>query len=520
MGIYLNPDNDDFNRALRSPIYVDKSELIKYTDSVLNTEQQYLCVSRPRRFGKSMAANMLTAYYSRGCDSEKMFSGLKIAKDPCFKEHLNKYNVIRINIASFVSRAESAEGLLKYLSSRLIKELKNEFGDAESYEHDDLVSVLEDIYAANKTQFIFIIDEWDCILRSDEFDEKAEEKYLDFLKALLKDQCYVALAYMTGILPVKKYGDDSALNMFTEISMTLSFPLTEFMGFTDDEVTAECGKFNADIEEIRHWYNGYNADGISLYNPQSVVYALIRHKCRNYWNATKSYESLKKYINMNFDGLRDKISEMIGGAEINVNIEKFRNDIKCFNSADDVLTLLVHLGYLTYYEGRVRIPNSEVRQEFINSIEDGGWENIMQSIKASDELIEATLAGDEKKVAEMVRIAHDDNTSVLKYNDENSLSCVISLAYYAARRDYIICREFPAGKGFADMVFIPLKRTYKPAMVIELKSSRSASAAIEQIKKKEYSRKIAEYSGDIVLVGINYDKDSKEHTCKIEMVRK
>ena len=325
---------------------------------------------------------------------------------------------------------------------------------------------------------------------------------------------------MTGILPIKKYGKHSALNMFTEIAMTNTREYSEFTGFTESEVQELCNEYNMPFDETKRWYDGYNLKGVSIYNPRSVVMSMTGHDFDSYWTSTETYEALKVYIQMNFDGLREKVVDMIAGEKISVNVGKFQNDMSTFNSADDVLTLLVHLGYLTYNEGKVWIPNSEVQQEFINSIEDGGWETVMNAIRSSDELIEATINGESEKVAEMVEKAHDENSSIIGYNNEISLSCVISLAYYSARKDYIIHREYATGKGFADLVFIPRKKNDKPAMIIELKHNHSANAAIEQIKRKQYSGKISEYAGDILLVGISYDTDTKKHSCLIEKITK
>ncbi len=520
MGIYLNPDNIDFQEALNSKIYVDKTGLIKYTNDVIRTEDKYVCVSRPRRFGKSMAANMLVAYYSRGCDSREMFSSYKIASDPSFEKHLNKYNVIHLNMIKYLEEAKNINDMIRFIEEDVIDEITEEMPGLKMPRRVNLVNVLEKAFAQFKIPFIFIIDEWDCIFRKNKDDSKAQKEYLDFLKVLLKNQSYAALVYATGILPIKKYGEHSALNMFTEITMTNPREYAEFTGFTESEVVELCERYNMSYDETKRWYDGYNLKGLSIYNPRSVVMSMTGHDYDSYWTSTETYEALKVYIQMNFDGLREKITNMIAGKRISVNIGKFQNDMASFSSADDVLTLLVHLGYLTYdmTNGEVWIPNSEVQQEFINSIEDGGWEEVMEAINASSKLLDLTLKGDEEKVAEMIAKVHADNTSVLKYNDENSLSCVISLAYYSARKDYIVHRELATGNGFADLVFIPRKERNLPAMIVELKKGHSAEEAIQQIKDNDYLHKVSEYTGEILLVGINYD-EQKGHTCKIEKIQ-
>ena len=522
MGIYLNPSNIDFQRAINSEIYVDKSQLIEYTNKKLFTEQQFICVSRPRRFGKSMAANMLTAYYSRGCNSEEMFSKLKISKADTFEKHLNRYNVIHINMVNFLERSKSIDDMLDYLRKRLIHEIKKENGDVDCFDWNDLSSVLDEIFHEKKIPFIFIIDEWDCIFREHQNDTDAQKKYLDFLRNLLKDQSYVALAYMTGILPIKKYGKHSALNMFTEVSMTDPREYAEFTGFTESEVEQLCDEYKMPFDETKRWYDGYNLMGVSAYNPRSVVMSMTGGYFNNYWTSTETYEALRVYIEMNFDGLKDTIIELLAGQKAVIDTTTFSNDMVTFETKDDVLTLLVHLGYLTYdfYTKEVSIPNYEISEQFASTIKVMGWSEVANSLKLSDELLKSTLNCDAEKVAELIDKAHSDNTSILKYNDENSLSCVISLAYYSARKSYIVERELPAGKGFADLIFLPRKNNSNPAMIVELKYNKSAEGAIEQIKKKQYADSLKDYSGEILLVGINYNKDTKKHDCVIEKIVK
>ena len=521
MGIYLNPGNEDFIEAIQSEIYVDKTGMIAHTNRVIRTKQKYVRVSRPRRFGKSMAADMLVAYYSRGCDSKEAFSRFKIADANTFEKHLNQYNVIRLNLTRCTEEGDTMEQMLTYLSEDIVTEITEEFPDLKMPRRPSLISVLERHFNQYKIPFVFVIDEWDCIFRMKQFNADDQITYLNFLRNLLKDQSYVSLAYMTGILPIKKYGEHSALNMFSEISMTFAEPYSEFTGFTEAEVSDLCQEYHQEMDEIKKWYDGYCVDGLEVYNPRSVVESLLRGKIQNYWNATETYKALQDFIKMNFDGLREKITGMIAGEKFRVNPAKFQNDMTSFQSADDVLTLLIHLGYLTYDSntGMAWIPNSEVQQEFINSIEDGGWEEIMNAIRSSDELISATLDGDTVTVEKLIARSHEVNTSILKYNDENSLACVISLAYYTARKNYIMHRELPTGKGFADIVYIPRKNVDAPALVIELKHNQPAGTAIEQIKAKNYPVKIAEHTGEIVLVGISYN-DEKGHSCEIERVRK
>ncbi len=433
MGIYLNPGNVDFQIALNSKIYVDKTELIAYLNSLMMTEQRFICVSRPRRFGKSMAANMLAAYYSRGCDSEEMFTNLKISGKTDFRKHMNQYNVIRLNMQDFLSKTGSVSAMTVRIEKKILREFKREYKEYD-FDEEDFNSLFEEVFAETGIPFVFVIDEWDCVFRSYKEDKEAQEQYLDYLRGLLKDKSYVALAYMTGILPIKKYGQHSALNMFYEYSMMNAVPIEEFTGFTEAEVETLCRQYSVSFDEMKKWYDGYTVNGLSLYNPRSVVEALLRGNFDSYWTKTETYEALKIYIQMNLDDLKEKVERLIAGEKISVNAMKYQNDMSTFESADDVLTLLVHLGYLTTEpkkemigdsECRVNdlsslncmIPNGEVRQEFINCIEDGGWENVMNAIRNSEELLQLTLSGKEDEVARRIAKVHMENASVLQYNN-------------------------------------------------------------------------------------------------------
>ena len=522
MGIYLNPGNKGFWQVIRSKIYVDKSNLIAYTNELINTEEKYLCASRPRRFGKSIALKMLAAYYSRGCDSSDLFRGLKIEENETFPEHLNQYDVIFLNMQQFLIRARD-QGLTDYLEQVLTGELREVYGDILSDRITILAEALERIYVKTGKQFIFLIDEWDCVMRERQESEALQRQYLDFLRSLLKDQPYVALAYMTGILPVKKYGQHSALNMFWEHSMTDQFALEEFTGFTEEEVRILCRQYDMDEAEISNWYDGYRFRRFQhIYNPRSVVSAMKNRVLSNYWTSTETYEALKIYMEMDFDGLRGDIVRMLGGECVRVNPFSFQNDMSTFHTKDDVLTLLIHLGYLAFdaEKKEVFIPNKEIMGEFENAMSVGGWPEIMRILQASEKLLEATLRGDAESVARGLDLAHMEASSILAYNDENSLSCAIGLAYYSARKDYRLIREFPTGRGFADLVFLPLPSVRKPAIVVKLKWDKSADAALRQIRERKYIHALEGYSGEILLVGVNYDRKNPDqpHSCVIECV--
>lgn len=519
MGRYLNPGMESFEKSVNSEIYVDKTGLVGYTNRVMNTVQGYVCVSRPRRFGKSMAANMLTAYYSRGCDSREIFSKFEISESPDFEKYRNKYNTIFLNMQEFLSRSDSVEALVDRVKKLVLRDLKREYPDVDYFDDTDLVESMQDIYETEKCPFVVIIDEWDCIFREFRQNKEAQEKYLDFLRDLLKDKACIHLAYMTGILPIKKYGTHSALNMFDEFSMINPGPLAPYVGFTEVEVEYLCHKYRMDMEEVKAWYDGYSFSmAASVYSPRSVVNSMLFGKIENYWNQTETFEALQVYIDMNFDSLKDDVLSMIAGERIPVNTGSFTNDMTTFRTEDDVLTLLIHLGYLAYDSENkvVKIPNNEVRNEYVNSVAASDWGEVSIALKQSADTLNAIWQRRPQQVVEGIQLAHFE-TSHIQYNDENALSYTISLALYAARNFYTMHRELAGGKGFADIVFIPRKKFQdKPALVVELKWDKSADGAISQIKRKEYCRSLEEYAGNALLVGVNYNKRTKVHECMIE----
>ena len=440
MGGYLNPGNEKFGEALNSQIYVDKTGLIEYTNRVMYSNQKYVCVSRPRRFGKSMAANMLTAYYSRGCDSRELFQGLKISKTDAYEKKLNQYNTIFLNMQEFLSQTSSMEEMLRLVKKSVLWDLFFEYPDINYFDKENFSRAMQDVYQQTKCPFVIIIDEWDCIFREYRENHEAQEQYLDFLRDFLKDKAYIHLAYMTGILPIKKYGTHSALNMFDEFSMTNPGPLAEFVGFTEEEVAVLCKQYGRNLSELKEWYDGYHFEKAkSIYSPRSVVTAVLTGICDSYWNRTETFEALRFYIDMNFEGLRDDILSMLAGEEVPVNTGSFTNDMTTFRTEDDVLTLLIHLGYLGYhYSARsVFIPNDEIRAEYVNAVSVSDWGEVSKALKNSADTLQAIWQGREKQVAEGIRQAHFE-TSHIQYNDENALSYTISLALYAARNYYSV----------------------------------------------------------------------------------
>lgn len=520
MGKYINVGNEGFRR-IRNSEYVDKSGLIPVVNRTLFTEQSFSCVSRCRRFGKSMAAKMLCAYYDYSCDSHSLFSDLEAAKDPSFEEHLNHYPVIYLDMTAFVSRYHD-ESIVDKVDKALREDILKNYPGQTTEEGDDLMDCLIRISEATGERFVFIIDEWDAICREFKSGTSAMDRYVNWLRRMFKDMNasrVFAGVYMTGILPIKKYKTESALNNFIEYSMVQPRQMSSFFGFTKDEVRTLAGKYGMESDELEKWYDGYQiGDEPSMFNPNSVMQAVLSRWCESYWGRTGTFDSVSAYIRMNFKGLKDDILFLLGGGRVSVNTTKFQNDMSVIQNRDDVLTVLIHLGYLSYDRRKKEcyVPNYEVVCELSNAVEETDWTNVVEAIQQSKQLLQATLDGDEEAVACFIDAAHDENTSILSYNNENSLACVLSIAYFYARNDYIIHRELPTGKGFADLVLIPRKNVESPAIIVELKYDRDADSAIAQIHRRQYSTAVAPYADNLLLVGINYDRGQKTHECKIE----
>ena len=521
MGIFLNLGNEAFRSTLEKE-YVDKSGLIACVNSTLNSDLRYSCVSRCRRFGKSTAAKMLRAYYDSSCDSRDLFASLEIAKDPSFEKHLNKYPVIYVDMTNLTTRDIKRKEMLGTLQSNLMKEIRETYPGAPFYKDDDLMDMLVRVTGHYHFKFIMIIDEWDAICREFLDDSEEMDRYVNLLRRLFKgsntEQVFAGV-YMTGILPIKKYRTESALNNFLEYSMVSPGRMSKFFGFTKEETRVLAEKHGMDFDELVKWYDGYQIGAQkSMFNPNSVMRALENEWCESYWGKTGATDAVADYIHMNYEGLKDDIIDMLAGGRCDVNPGGFKNDLSQIFDRDDVLTVLIHLGYLSYdrVEQQCYIPNKEVAGEMEIAIKTNNWKNVIEAVRASKELLQATLQGKEEAVAEGIEAIHDESTSILSYNNENSLSCVISLAYYYARNNYIVHREYPSGKGLADLVLIPRKHVTTPAMIIELKKDKKAGVAIDQIKNRNYMAKVSEYADNLLLVGINYDTKTKSHTCKIE----
>ena len=507
MGMYLNPGNSGFT-GIRNDIYVDKSGLISLINGTIDTPRRLTCISRPRRFGKSFAAKMLCAYYDKTCDSSVLFDDLKIALDEnmneTYKQHLNKYDVIYIDMSYIKPFTDNYKTIVPYLSQKINEELKAFYPEAET--SNELPVSMINAVEITGNKFIMIIDEWDAPIRE---KPETQRPYLEFLRTLFKgsgttDKIFAAV-YMTGILPIKKDGSQSAISDFKEFTVVKPRKFGKYAGFTEKEVRTLCQEFQRDFKMMKRWYDGYSFRGVgSVYNPNSVMEAIRNDDFDSYWTQTSAAESLMGYISLDFDGLGRTIADLIGGVGAKVDTNDFANDLVTFRDRNDVLTLLIHLGYLTYDETtqKVSIPNEEIRLEFTRAIRKVRRDDTIRRVRESEQLIEDTVHGKEEAVARQIEKIHEEE-SPLYYNNEQALRSVIKRAYFSYGDEYVMFEELPAGSGYADIVYLPKKDSMLPALVIELKWNQSAEGAIAQIRKRRYPEAVRGYGGDILLVGIS-----------------
>ena len=525
--MFVNVDNVSFQME-KNGDYVDKSEIISLTNRFVNGQKRFICVTRPRRFGKSVTLDMLNAYYSKGCDSKELFSDLKISSLPDFDMHLNQHDVIYLDIMEFADNKGNGANYLENLNSEVVSELKETYPDR--LEKDKSYSLPEAISSLKK-RFVFIIDEWDFVFRQYPDNKKLQEDFIELLRALFKDrsrQSLAELVYMTGILPIARYNTQSALNNFSEYTILNPGKFAKYYGFTEDEVKTLCEKYHLDFDTTKFWYDGYKVGGYELYNPNSII-ELINHRTfESYWSNTSAYGLVKEAINLNFEGLKDDIIKLCSGDTISIPLP----EIKSYNTADlnfknkvAIYIYLVHLGYLgcNLEEGIIYVPNEETRLELLNSVKENHWTQYESALKLSEQVVVATYNKDAETVANLLSKIHEDKVPALEYNNESALRYVVLMAYLATESYYLApLNEFPTGKGFADIVYLPISANSKskPALIIELKKDASSKVALEQIKERDYVSRVKEYTDNILLIGINYDSKTKQHTCLIEEFHK
>ena len=537
MSMFLNCFTvyDRYRAVLNSPYFVDKTLLLEELIPLLCQEQRFVCITRPRRFGKTVMANMIGAFFQKGADSCDIFDNLLIAGKEDYKNHLNRHNVIFIDFSEMPENCSSYSQYISRILSGLKQDLSNAFPELDIDKEKSVWDILTAVFEKNGQKFIFIMDEWDAVFHMSFITEDNRKEYLQFLKLLLKSKSYVELAYITGILPIAKYSSGSELNMFQEYDMATKIRYSEYFGFLDSEIDMLYERYTKNTvnpritrQELKEWYDGYHtASGERLYNPRSVVCALSDGQLASYWTSSGPYDEIFYYIRNDLEHIRDDLALMVCGESVDARIGEFAAFSMDLKTKNQIYSAMVVYGLLTYDDGRVLIPNRELMLKYDELLQTEDSLGYVYCLAVrSEQMLKATLAGDTDTMAEVLEYAHDTEIPVLSYNHETELAAVVNLVYLAARDRYRVEREDKAGKGFVDFIFYPLRRN-DPCMILELKVDHTPEEAIHQIKEKKYisrfSGKLGElpqYTGRILAVGIGYKKKTKQHLCAVEELQR
>ena len=541
MGTYLNSITPYtlYKSESLSPYFVDKTLMLRELFPYVSAGNRHICITRPRRFGKSIMANMISSFFQKASDSSDVFDSLTISQVDDYRRYKNQYNVIRIDFSKMPRNCDSYTQYIERIEALLIEDVKEAYPQVKINEADAVGDILESVFVQCGEKFIFVLDEWDFIFHRDFINEIDKEKYVAFLSNLLKDRPYVVLSYMTGILPIAKYSSGSELNMFAEFTMVNSPMFGEYFGFTDDEVDdlyrryiVECDRQHKEKsvtrKGLRDWYNGYyTKSGERVYNPRSVVFALQFNNLANYWTSSGPYDEIYYYIRNNISDVRDDLALMISGESVTAKIQEYAATSMNLSTRDEIYSAMVVYGFLSYLNGKVCIPNRELMEKFDELLvknESLGY--VYRLAKESEKMLKATLAGDTLTMERILEFAHNTEVPLLSYNHETELSAIVNLVYLAARDSYRVEREDKAGTGYVDFIFYPYDTT-ADCIILELKVDHTPDEAIAQIIDKKYALKFMPklagqkiYTGRILAVGIGYWKESKKHSCKVEEILK
>ena len=530
MGRYLNSSTSYvlYKNETMKPYFVDKTKLLSELFPFLEVGNTHICITRPRRFGKTMIANMIASFLGKRKSENGLFESLNISQNKEYIKYKNQYDVIFIDFSKMPRECHSYREYIDRIEENLIRDLKKAYPDIEIYEGDSAADVLETIFEEyDEQRFIFVFDEWDFIFHKDFIKEEDKKQYILFLSNLLKDRPYVIMTYMTGILPIAKYSSGSELNMFWEYNMASETKYSEYFGFTDEEVDElferyEHNNENAQIsrQDLRIWYDGYTTkSGERIYNPRSVVLALTNNNIGNYWTSSGPYDEIFYYIRKNIDDVQNDLALMISGESVQVKIQEYAAAAMRLETKSEIFSAMVVYGLLSYEDGKVRIPNKELMNKFDDMIQkEESLGYVYRLAKESERMLQATLAEDTQVMEEILEYAHNTETPILSYNNETELSAIINLVYLSARDKYRVEREDKAGKGFVDYIFYPENKK-DPGIILELKVDHSPREALKQIVDKDYKLKFQGKIGEIKTdhkilgVGISYDKKTKKHSC-------
>jgi len=509
--------------------FVDKTLMLEEIMEGISSPNKYLCVTRPRRFGKTVIAHMITAFLERGIDSDSIFHNLKIGKSSGYAAHLNQHDVIFIDFSNMPWNCDSYQTYINFIGNKLVDDLVAQYPECDIVPEHGPWEAFDKVFARLGKRFVFVMDEWDSMFHNSIFTKEDQAKFLQFLKLLLKSKGYVELAYMTGILPIAKYSSGSELNMFVEYNMATSIKYSEYFGFTEKETTELYRRYEllekspqVELEKLREWYNGYQtANGEKIFNPRAVICALTSNQIQSYWTSSGPYDEIFYYIKNNIADVQEDLVRMVAGEAIPVRIQNYAAVSMDLETKDEIFSAMVVYGFLSYYNGEVSIPNKELMIKFEDVLTNKKMGYISKLALESERMLIATLKGNTEEMEQILSFAHDTETPILNYNDEGDLAALVNLIYLSARNEYRIEREERAGKGFADFVLYP-NNPHADGIILELKVDQSPEAAIRQIIDKKYDLKFkgrlgdrGGYTGRILAVGMAYDRASKEHHCKV-----
>jgi len=535
MGMYLNSNAAYtlYQSERQKPYFVDKTKLLEELCPIVLQGNNYICITRPRRFGKTVMANMIGSFFAKGVDSHKVFEQLKISESEEYGRHLNKHNVIYIDFSKMPDEINTYDAYINNIKILMKEDLQAAYPNVEFREKGSVSENLERIRLKTGEKFLFVLDEWDAVFHMSFITGEEQKRYLLFLKDLLKDRAYVSLAYMTGVLPVSKYSGGSELNMFKEYSMSARVRFSEYFGFTEAEIDMLYQRYLNDNrnpkvtrEGLKTWYDGYfTMSGERMYNPRSVVNALEDNQLSNYWTNSGPYDEIFYYIRNNIADVRDDLVLMVAGERVEAKVQEYAATSMNLQTRDEIFSAMVVYGLLTYDDGMVSIPNKELMSNFAALLKkESSLGYVHRLAKESARMLRATKAGDTKTMALILSYAHNTETPILSYNNEVELSAIVNLVYLSARDKYRVEREDKAGIGYVDFIFYP-NRPGDDCIILELKVDHTPDEAIQQIKDREYALRFkgklcetSRYTGRILAVGIGYDKDTKKHECKVEVL--
>ena len=523
MGRYVNPDNEYFRTLIQSGRYVDKTALVSYMNSVLFSTQDQVVLTRPHRFGRTTACEMLAAYYSAGCDSKDLFAGLSAEKDPEYREHLNSHPVLFLRMQDFITADHIAgEPVVHNICRAVQEDLAKEYPSVVPGRDDDLPEYLCRVADQTGRRFIIIIDDMDLVFHHGKDDPDLRWHYFCFLRLLSRTSLtahFLDGAFMTGLLPPMRMNTESGLSDYHEYTMVWQNLKEEYLGFTEAEVEEICRKYHVDMKEMKLWYQGYPMRRLgTVYCPYSVLQAAETGTFACHWEADASVKVLEKYLFLDVYRMKDAVEDLMNTGRTEVYRDVFNYDIARINTTDDVLDLLTHLGCLAYDRAShtVSIPNYEVHRYFVKAL--GQLHSPYRyMVERSDAVLEAIAEMDEETVSAVFELIHS-RYSKGRYSDAGILRVAITTAFCNSEDgSYIAWEKLASAEGLAAVLLRPRKDSGVLPALVEMREGGPSENAIAHLEEA-YAGLLQKkgYQGDVMLVGVWYDRETGKHACRME----